>query len=304
MKTVHLCSRIQEVDQIIFIGSWSNDKSLNSVAVYEHKRLNKVITLLQLWYTHISWRAVEVHGLTRILDLLMWQIAALKWGKDWNSYPKNRKSFRIQQYTIVESKTRPASPVIGSSTFICIKIGGSSIFFFCKSFNSAIRPITFIAMASNRILWFMCTCIPIWARGSLSLDSHNNSDIVDAGNLMYPSHGGTQAGRVQSDPTGDPFVCGQCSTTGQLSIRSGLRMFQVLPVTVTSNQVAVMHHMPGLPGPCPSRCASLGPGGGLSTASETSASHRSLHQTSDTSRNVNNYTYTLHMLYIASTLVE
>ena len=64
---------------------------------------------------------------------------------------------------------------------------------------------------------------------------------------MYPSHGGTQAGRVQSDPTGDPFVCGQCSTTGQLSIRSGLRMFQVLPVTVTSNQVAVMHHMPGLP---------------------------------------------------------
>jgi hypothetical protein len=97
----------------------------------------------------------------------------------------------------------------------------------------------------------MCTCIQIWARGtgSLSLDSHNNSDIVDAGNLimMYPSHGGTQAGRVQSDPTGDPFVCGQCSTTGQLSIRSGLRMFQVLPVTVTSNQVAVMHHMPGLP---------------------------------------------------------
>jgi hypothetical protein len=64
---------------------------------------------------------------------------------------------------------------------------------------------------------------------------------------MYLSHGGTQAGRVQSDPTGDPFVCGQCSTTGQLSIRSGLRMFQVLPVTVTSNQVAVMHHMPGLP---------------------------------------------------------
>ena len=177
----------------------------------------------------------------------MWQIAASKWGKDWNSYPKNRKSFRIQQYTIVESKTRPASPVIGSSTFICIEIGGSSIFFFCKSFNSAIRPIIFIAMASNRILWFMCTCIPIWARGSLSLDSHNNSDIVDAGNLMYPSHGGTQAGRVQSDPTGDPFVCGQCSTTGQLSIRSGLRMFQVLPVTVTSNQVAVMHHMPGLP---------------------------------------------------------
>ena len=149
--------------------------------------------------------------------LLMWQIAASKWGKDWNSYPKNRKSFRIQQYTIVESKTRPASPVIGSSTFICIEIGGSSIFFFCKSFNSAIRPITLIVMASNRILWFMCTCIPIWARGSLSLDSHNNSDIVDAGNLMYPSHGGTQAGRVQSDPTGDPFVCGQCSTTGQLS---------------------------------------------------------------------------------------
>ena len=42
MKTVHLCSRIQEVDQIIFIGSWSNDKSLNSVAVYEHERLNIV----------------------------------------------------------------------------------------------------------------------------------------------------------------------------------------------------------------------------------------------------------------------
>jgi hypothetical protein len=42
MITVHLCSRIPEVDQIIFIGSWSNDKSLNSVAVYEHKRLNIV----------------------------------------------------------------------------------------------------------------------------------------------------------------------------------------------------------------------------------------------------------------------
>ena len=28
------------VDQIIFIGSWSNDKSLNSVAMYEHERLN------------------------------------------------------------------------------------------------------------------------------------------------------------------------------------------------------------------------------------------------------------------------
>ena len=41
MKTVHLCSRIQEVDQIIFIGSWSNDKSLNSVAVYEHEKFNK-----------------------------------------------------------------------------------------------------------------------------------------------------------------------------------------------------------------------------------------------------------------------
>ncbi len=102
-------------------------------------------------------------------------------------------------------------------------------------------------------------CIPIWAWGSLSLDSHNNSDIVDAGNLMYPSHGGTQAasGRVQSDPAGDPFVCGQCSTTGQLSMRGGLRMFQVLPVTVTSNQVVVMHHMPAA---CLSRCASLGGG--------------------------------------------
>ena len=44
---------------------------------------------------------------------------------------------------------------------------------------------------------FMRTCIPmIWALGSLSLDSHNNSDIADAGNLMYPSHCGTQAGRV------------------------------------------------------------------------------------------------------------
>jgi hypothetical protein len=106
------------------------------------------------------------------------------------------------------------------------------------------------AMASNRILWFMCTCIPIWARGSLSLDSHNNSDIVDAGNLMYPSHGGTQAGRVQSNPAGDPFACGQCSTTtGQLSIRIGLRMFQVLPVTVTSNQAVVRHHMPACPSP-------------------------------------------------------
>ena len=42
MKTVHLCSRTLEVDQIIFIGSWSNDKSLNSVAVYEHERLNIV----------------------------------------------------------------------------------------------------------------------------------------------------------------------------------------------------------------------------------------------------------------------
>ncbi len=31
-----------DVDQIIFIGSWSNDKSLNSVAVYEHERLNKI----------------------------------------------------------------------------------------------------------------------------------------------------------------------------------------------------------------------------------------------------------------------
>ena len=42
MITVYLCSRIPEVDQIIFIGSWSNDKSLNSVAVYEHERLNIV----------------------------------------------------------------------------------------------------------------------------------------------------------------------------------------------------------------------------------------------------------------------
>ncbi len=31
-----------DVDQIIFFGSWSNDKSLNSVAVYEHERLNKI----------------------------------------------------------------------------------------------------------------------------------------------------------------------------------------------------------------------------------------------------------------------
>ena len=31
-----------DVNQIIFIGSWPNDKSLNSVAVYEHERLNKV----------------------------------------------------------------------------------------------------------------------------------------------------------------------------------------------------------------------------------------------------------------------
>ena len=151
----------------------------------------------------------------------------------------------------------------------------------------------------------MCTCIPIWARGtgSLSLDSHNNSDIVDAGNLimMYPSHGGTQAGRVQSDPTGDPFVCGQCSTTGQLSIRSGLRMFQVLPVTVTSNQVAVMHHMPGLPVRV-----------GVPVLARWRPWHsfrdqcilRSLRWTSDTSQKVNIYTYTLHMRYIASTLVE
>ncbi len=41
-ETFHLCSSIQEVDQIIFIGSWSNDKSLNLVAVYEHERLNIV----------------------------------------------------------------------------------------------------------------------------------------------------------------------------------------------------------------------------------------------------------------------
>ena len=45
MKTVNLCSRITlswDVHQIIFIGSWSSDKLLNSVAVYEHERLNKV----------------------------------------------------------------------------------------------------------------------------------------------------------------------------------------------------------------------------------------------------------------------
>ena len=45
MKTVNLCSRITlswDVDQMVFIGSWSNDKSLNSVAVYEHERLNIV----------------------------------------------------------------------------------------------------------------------------------------------------------------------------------------------------------------------------------------------------------------------
>ncbi len=64
----------------------------------------------------------------------------------------------------------------------------------------------------------------VWARGSLSLDSHANSDIADAGSLMYQSHCGTRAGRVQSDQAGDPFVCGQCSTTtGELSISSGLR---------------------------------------------------------------------------------
>ncbi len=38
----------------------------------------------------------------------------------------------------------------------------------------------------------------------------NEASLSDAGNLMYLSHGGAQAGRVQSDPARDPFVCGQC----------------------------------------------------------------------------------------------
>ncbi len=153
----------------------------------------------------------------------------------------------------------------------------------------------------------MCTCIPIWARGSLGLDLHNNSDIVDAGNLMYLSHGGIQAGRVQSDSTGDPFVCGQCSTTGhwQLSISSSLKMFQVLPVTVTSNQVVVMHHMPGLPVlvgvPVLARVEALA---GNSASPASAGDARSLRRTSDTSQKVKIYIYILHMLYIASTLIE
>ena len=125
---------------------------------------------------------------------------------------------------------------------------------------------------------------------------------------MYPSHGGTQAGRVQSDPTGDPFVCGQCSTTGKLSIRSGLSMFQVLPVTVTSNQVVVMHHMPGLPVrvgvPVLARVEALAQLPRPVRRLPAQGTQRSLRRTSNTSQKVNIYTYTLHVQIIASTLVE
>ena len=78
-------------------------------------------------------------------------------------------------------------------------------------------------------------------------------------------------------------------------------MFQVLPVTVTSNQVAVMHHMPGLPVrvgvPVLARVEALAqlPRPVRRTGACTGR---------PTPAGINIYTYTLHVRFIASTLVE
>ena len=133
----------------------------------------------------------------------MWQIAISKWGKDWYHYPKNRKSVRFCQNTAIKNSWKQDTSCFSSDweqhlhlhcLKVCLKVliqrsGPQDPFFlFCNGVGSNLR--------------FLRTCVPIW--GSLILDSHDDSDIADAGNFMYPSHYGTQAGSVQSDPAKAP----------------------------------------------------------------------------------------------------
>ncbi len=77
-------------------------------------------TTIELLYTYISWLIVDAVVSIRILDQLMRQITTSNRWMDWQKYPKNRKSIRIQQPKTLDSKTCPVFAVVGGNTLVCI----------------------------------------------------------------------------------------------------------------------------------------------------------------------------------------